>query len=147
MRVRVSCCCLSHHHHHLHHLHLLKIVRCSTTEFACWAANTWGHATLRVLIGTVLARAVETKFAFNFRMEEYAFFTVAASWEILAFLSWMNERTLIFIHTIRKMLAPYLLLRCFSSNFRTNGLWNIFSITYFSLKIYSSFSFSYFLLL
>jgi hypothetical protein len=63
-----------------------------------------------MLVGAVLAGALNAKLALNFWMDVNALLAVGACWEEFAVLLWMDIWTVFFtIHTVREMLASHLL--------------------------------------
>ena len=62
-----------------------------------------------MLVGAVLALALDTKLAFYLWMEVQALGSIRTSREVLAVFGWMHERAVLSaVVAVRKMLAPYL---------------------------------------
>lgn len=87
---------LGHQHHHLHG-HLIHAAHFADTR----------NLPFRMLVGTILSRAAQSKFAFDFRMNIEASVAVWASREIFAFFSRMHERALV-VGAVREMPAAHL---------------------------------------
>lgn len=90
---------LLHQHHHLHHIgHWIQVTSAKRPAF-------------RVLVGTVLPCASQSKLALDLRVDEDALIAVCAGGEELAVLFRMDEWTVfIRVETVWPVLAPDLLL-------------------------------------
>ena len=72
-------------HHQLHHgcHHVIRVLRSTR------------HPAFGVLIRAILTGATQTIFALDFRVKVNALLSICASWEVLALLTWVNERAIL----------------------------------------------------